>query len=171
MHSFLTSFYSSMSKKQVQIILTKNVESLGLRHQIKTVAAGFARNYLFPQNLAVPGTKGMLAQFSNRQDKLAKEEEGTVKQALESKKKLEETKLVIEAHASKDGTLFGSISAHDIAKKIEKDAGIKVEKRYIFIPTAIKKTGEYPVTLKLFRSVKARLKVVIESKGEQKEEE
>ena len=151
-----------MSTHQVRIILTKDVESLGLRHQIKIVAAGFARNYLFPQRLAIPGTPGMIAQFEKKQSKLATAEETTTAKAIETKKKLEAAPIHMTAAAAKDGMLYGSVSAQDIVEKIKKETETIVEKRFIFIPSTIKKAGEYTITLKLFRSVKARIKLIVD---------
>jgi large subunit ribosomal protein L9 len=150
-----------MSKKRVQVVLTKDVEDLGRKNQVKTVAAGYARNFLFPKSLAIIANSALLKQVESKQEEIEAGEKAAMATAQEQKKMLESQPIVFSAPATKDGTLFGSISVSDVAKKVSESSDLTVDHASIFISDPMKRTGEYTVSIKLFRSVKARLRVIV----------
>jgi large subunit ribosomal protein L9 len=150
-----------MGKKQVQVILTKDVENVGINGQIQTVSLGFAKNYLLPNAFATLGTKQSIAAALKKQDKIKERESQEAQAALALKVKLEEKPISMSVKASKDETLYGSVTKQDIIDQIAKTIDVVVEKKNVFLPQSIKKAGEYPVTIKLHKNAKAKARLVI----------
>ncbi len=150
-----------MATKQVQIILKQDVENVGIKGQIHRVSRGFAKNFLLPRGAATLGTKASLAAALKEQEALKELETQEAQKSLVIKQKLEEKPLSFSVKASKDEILYGSITKQDVADELMKVVGITVDKKNIFLPQSIKKAGEYPVTIKLLKNIKAKTRLVI----------
>lgn len=145
-----------------KLILTNEVSGLGEPGDVVEVKDGYARNYLIPRKLATPWTKGFEREVANIRKARKAREIATVEDARATAAQLGAEPLVVAAKAGEAGRLFGAVSTSAIADAAA-TKGITVDKRKIEIPTAIKTTGEYRVTVRLHPEVVAPVAVQVVS--------
>lgn len=139
----------------MELILLKNIDTLGYKHDIVTVKNGYGRNFLIPQGL------GVIANADNRKklEKLIAEEEA--KEAArkgeyeEMAAKLEGQTLKIAVKAGTSGKIFGSVTSVQIANALNEQLGMDVERRKIELPEDIKEMGSYKATINFHKEVSA----------------
>ncbi len=152
----------------MKVILNQDIDNLGEEGDIKDVAAGFARNYLIPQKLAVSHTKQNLVILESRRTIIEKKKEDKRSEALSLKEKLAEEEIVLTMPAGDSGKLFGSVNSAMISEELDKK-GYAIEKRKIEIPDKhIRMIGEHTVLVKLYGNEKADIKLKIEKAEEKK---
>lgn len=145
----------------MKVILTDDIEKLGGSNELVDVAEGYARNYLFPRSLAVPATKSALANLENMR-KITERRNARLKGAAEELAAQFAGKTVkLAAKAGTGGKIYGSITANDIAKQIQADLGIELDKKQVLLDDAIRAIGLYGVVLNLHRDVKPTLTVQV----------
>ena len=150
----------------MNIILRQDVEHLGTRGQVVKVAAGYARNFLLPKNLAVPATA------ANQKIVEQERQAGLRREAIEKGAAEELAKLVSAVtltsvqKAGESDTLFGSVTAKDIAEMLEKQ-GYNIDRKKIVLDAPIKTLGEHKVAIKLHREVTTEVTVVVNREEEQ----
>ena len=143
------------------VILMKDVKGSGKAGDVVKVSDGYARNMLLPKGLAKEATEGNIRSLE-KQNAIAAEKLAEQKAAAkEMAAKLEKITLKIESKGGDSGKLFGSITSKDIAEALEKQEGMKIDKKKIEMKTPIKQAGETEVTLKLFTEISAQLKVSV----------
>ena len=146
----------------MDVILLEDVEKLGTRGQIVKVAGGYGRNFLLPRKLAIAATvqnKKWVEQQRVKFLKLAAKEKG---EAEDLATIMQGVSVKFTRKAGEHGTLFGSVTAIDIAEKLA-EQGYQMDRRKIQLPTPLKLVGEYDVPIKLHREVSAIIKVKVES--------
>jgi len=148
----------------VQVVLRQDVDSLGLRGEVVNVARGYARNYLLPRGLAELATPGLVRELERRDAQRARHEAKTVDEAQEIAKRLETSELRFDVNAGPTGSLFGSVTATNVADKLWEDQKIRVDRRKLALQT-IKRIGRYTVPVELFGGVTAELRVVVAPEG------
>ncbi|MGI6697790.1 MAG: 50S ribosomal protein L9 [Clostridiales bacterium] len=145
----------------MEVILLKDVKGQGKKGEVVKVSDGYARNFLIPKGYAVEATeqgkKRLREQNAIMQRKRQTEEENAKKRA----EKISASSVEFEVKAGENGKLFGSITAKDISEALEKQHGIKVDKKKIVLPEPIKNIGEYKVEIKVYPEISAQLGVVI----------
>ncbi|HHW71399.1 MAG TPA: 50S ribosomal protein L9 [Clostridiales bacterium] len=147
----------------MKVILLEDVKNHGVKGDVVDVSPGYARNYLFPRNLAVEANKKNMAQLKERKKVEAKRMEQELKEAKELAKKLEGIKVALKAKSGEKGKLFGSITSKEIAEALEKQHGIKLDRRKIVLDEPIKTLGEIELDVKVYPEVTAKLKVSVEA--------
>lgn len=147
----------------MKVILLADVKGSGKKGDIINCSDGYARNFLLPRKLAVEATSGNLTDLNNHKASVEHKRAVNRENSAELKKRLESSKIVIEAKCGDNGKLFGAVTSMDIEKAIKKQVGIEVEKRKIVLPDTIKATGEYEITVKLFEDISAKVKAEIKS--------
>ncbi len=144
---------------KTEIILTSNVEGLGAESDQLSVAAGYARNYLFPRSLAIP----VSAANKKRLDALKKRREVREASELKSMQELGDSLskliLVIQVRSGEEGKMFGSITATTIAEELESQYEVHLERRKIHLEDPIRVIGDHEVELRLHPQVHTTLKV------------
>ncbi|MDN5331427.1 MAG: large subunit ribosomal protein [Tepidanaerobacteraceae bacterium] len=143
----------------MKVILLQDVKTLGKKGDLVDVADGYARNYLFPKNMAVEATPGNLAKLE--QEKKAKEKK-LARQKMEAEELAEKIKkchLTLKVKAGVQGKLYGSINSKNIAEALKEQCGIDIDKRKIQLDEPIKAFGSYEVPVKLHPEVEAKLTV------------
>ncbi|HBD64252.1 MAG TPA: 50S ribosomal protein L9 [Clostridiales bacterium] len=148
----------------MKVILLEDVKNVGKKGNIINAKDGYARNFLFPKNLAIEATPVNLKNLENaKQLQEAKE-----KEIYDEAKKLEEelTKItvVIKTKTGENGKLFGAVTTKEIAEYIEKDHGFAIDKKKYDLDEPIKSVGEYFVKIKLHSQVNAKVKVIVTEK-------
>ncbi|OGZ34455.1 MAG: 50S ribosomal protein L9 [Candidatus Portnoybacteria bacterium RBG_19FT_COMBO_36_7] len=144
----------------MKVILIKNVEKLGKKFDVKEVADGFARNFLFPKGLAKPVTEAALKELKTEKEKAELAAELDLKKTEEMVAALDGQEIEIQAKIGDDGNLFGSITTLKLLKALEA-RGFDIKKKQIKLEEPIKETGEHEVTLELDHGLEARIKVVV----------
>jgi len=144
----------------MKVILLDDIPKVGRRGEIRDVSAGYARNYLFPQKLALVASPGNLQNL----DQIKKRQEA---QAVAARVEAEAQARTIEAltlslarQASEEGRLYGSVGAQDLVTFLAQH-GITVEKRRVGLQEPIKALGEYTVPVRLHPEVTAQLRVTV----------
>ena len=148
----------------VDVILRADVEKVGLRGEVVSVARGYARNFLLPRGLAEEATPAKVAELRKREEQRARHEARTVEQAQEIAELLRKTVLRFDVQAGPTGTLFGSVTPTDIADEIWRARKIRVDRRKIGIDT-IKRIGRYQVPIELFQDVTAEVRTLVVPEG------
>jgi large subunit ribosomal protein L9 len=149
----------------MDVILLKDVEKVGLKGDVVNVARGYARNYLLPRRLAEPATPGRLAELERHQQLRARHEAQTVEQAQDTANALEGVELRFDRKAGPTGSLFGSVTATDIADELWNGRRIRVDRRKIDLPDALKRIGRYDIPLELFTDVSVDVRVLVVPEG------
>ena len=149
----------------MEVILLQDMDKLGTRGQIVKVADGYGRNYLLPKKLAVPATPQNRKWIQQQRVRFLKQEASEKVEAEELATLLEGVVVVVTRKAGEQGTLFGSVTAIDIAERLAAQ-GFNIDKRKIQLEAPLKVLGEYDVPIRLHREVTAPLKVKVESEAE-----
>jgi large subunit ribosomal protein L9 len=149
----------------MQVILRQDVEKLGLRGEVVEVAPGYARNYLLPRKLAETATPGKVAELRKHEEKRARQEAQSFDQAQEIVARLESEEIRFDVPAGETGTLFGSVTATDVAERVWADKRVRVDRRRLDLPESIKRIGRYQVPVELFPDVTATLRLAIVPEG------
>jgi large subunit ribosomal protein L9 len=149
----------------VDVILLQDVEKVGLKGDVVNVARGYARNFLLPRRLAEPATPGRVAELQRHQDLRARHEAQTVEQAQETAQALEGAELRFEKKAGPTGSLFGSVTATDIAEELWSGKRIRVDRKKIDLHDPLKRIGRYDVAIELFTDVAVDVRVLVVPEG------
>jgi large subunit ribosomal protein L9 len=148
----------------MDVLLCEDVDNLGQRGQVVRVRAGYGRNYLLPQKLAIKASAGNKKMLDDQRRLLAKREQRERLSAQTEGDKLQGLELRFERRVGEHGILFGSVTALDIAEAL-KERGLAVERRRIGLREHIKEVGEYDVVVKLHRDVNPSIKVIVRKEG------
>lgn len=148
---------------KTEVILTHNVVGLGAESDNVKVAAGYARNYLFPQGLAIPLTSANKRQIEALQKRRVEREAKELNSMTELASTLNKLTLVLHVKTGEDGKMFGSITAGTIADELRHQYDAQLDKRKIQLGHPIKSLGEHEVPLHLHHDVDCMLKVRVES--------
>ena len=146
----------------MKVILLKDVKGQGKKGEIVNVSDGYARNYLFPRNLAQEATAQNLNSARVKQDAAAHKKEMEKKNAQEMAKQLENKGVVIKAKCGSTGRLFGAITNAEIAEALNQQTGLELDKKKVVLANPIKELGEYTVTVKLYAGVQATIGLKVE---------
>ena len=149
----------------MDVILRQDVEKVGLRGEIVDVAPGFARNYLLPRKLAETATPAKVAELRKLEEKRARHEAQTFEQAQDIAQRLESSEIRFDVPAGETGTLFGSVTATDIAERVWDSEKVRIDRRKLDLPESIKRIGRYQVPLELFADVTATLRLAVVPEG------
>jgi len=147
----------------MQVILQKEVQSLGREGDVVKVAGGYANNFLIPKGLAIMATAGNLKQLEQRRSSIAKREVALKSDAEAEAAKLEGKSVTITVKAGAEGRLYGSITTKDIAAAIEEQLGLAVDRRRIEHSHPIKQTGNFMLKVKLYPEVEPVVEVKVRS--------
>lgn len=145
----------------MKVILLQDVKKFGAKGDVKEVAEGYARNFLFPRKLAVEATEGTMKDLALKKASEAKKKAQAVEDAKKLADRIEKLNLKLLTKVGEGGKLFGSITSKDIAEAVRAQFNIEVDKKKINLDNPIKSLGIYTVTVKLHPEVQAVFKVQI----------
>ena len=148
---------------KTEVILTHNIVGLGAESDQVKVAAGYARNYLFPQRMAIPMTMANKRQIEALRQRRAEREAHEFNTMTELAKGVAKLICIIKVKAGEDGKMFGSVTAGVIADELKHQFDISLDKRKIHLEHPIRALGDHEVELHLHAEVKGTLKVRVES--------
>lgn len=145
----------------MKVILKQDIKGVGKKDQIINAADGYAKNYLFPKNLAVPADTGNMNNLKAKKDSESFRKGEDLKESQALAEKMKTMTLEFKVKAGENGRLFGAITAKEIAETLKKDHNIVVDKKKIILPDGIKVAGVTTVDIKLNEGVVAKLKVMV----------
>jgi large subunit ribosomal protein L9 len=155
----------------MDVILRSDVEKLGLRGEVVSVARGYARNYLLPRGLAEAATPALVREVEKRDSNRARQEAKTVDEARAIASRIEALELRFDMNAGPTGALFGSVTATNVADRLWEDEKIRVDRRKVGVDT-IKRVGRFTVPVEVFGGdVVAELKLVVAPEGQEPPDE
>jgi large subunit ribosomal protein L9 len=148
---------------KTEVILIQNIVGLGGESDLVKVSAGYARNYLFPQGLAVPVTAANKRRLDALKKRRGEREAHEFNTMTELSKSISKLLAVLQVKTGDDGKMFGSVTAGMITDQLKTQFDIVLDKRKIHLEHPIKTLGEHDIELRLHAEVKATLKVRVES--------
>ncbi len=150
----------------MEVILKQDVDSLGLRGEVVNVARGYARNYLLPRGLAETATPALVRELEKRDAQRARHEAKTVDEAKAIADRIGAVELRFDVNAGPTGSLFGSVTATNVADRLWEQEKVRVDRRKLQMET-IKRVGRYTVPVELFAEVTAELHLAVAPEGEE----
>jgi large subunit ribosomal protein L9 len=150
----------------MDVVLRADVDKLGLRGEVVSVARGYARNFLLPRGLAEPATPGLLKEIERRDAQRARHEAKSTDEARAIATRLEALELRFDANAGPTGTLFGSVTATNVVDRLWEQEKVRVDRRKLQMDT-IRRIGRYTVPVELFADVTADLRLVVAPEGQE----
>ena len=148
---------------KTEVILTHNIVGLGGESDQVKVAAGYARNYLLPQGLAIPVSAGNKRRLEVLRQRRAEREAHEYNTMSELAKSITKLTCLVKMKSGDDGKLFGSVTSVTIADELQHQFDITLDRKKIHLDQPIRALGEYEIELRLHPEVKATLKVKVES--------
>ncbi|MBR4396166.1 MAG: 50S ribosomal protein L9 [Eubacteriaceae bacterium] len=145
----------------MKVILTENVEDLGKKMQIVDVKQGFANNFLFKKNLALPATKENIKKLEKELAEIAANEAELKALAEKNKELLDGYTMTMKVKSGPEGRLYGAVTTQEIADMLYTQKNINIDKRKIICDT-IKDLGTYDIRIKLHQQVEAVIKLEVE---------
>ena len=145
----------------MKVILKADIKGVGKKDQIINASDGYARNFLFPKNLAVEANAENMSKLKAKQDSNAFKKSQEKEEAERIAEKLSKIQLRIKVKSGSNGKIFGGVSSKEIAKNLEKQYQIKLDKKKIDLKETIKTLGMITVDIKLFEGVIGKVKVDI----------
>lgn len=148
---------------KIDVILIQNVVGLGAETDQIKVAAGYARNYLIPQGLAVPLSQGNKRRLEVLRQRRSEREAHELNAMSELGKSLSKVTLTLAVKTGDDGKMFGSVTSGSIADALKTQLDVALDKRKIHLERPIHSLGEHEIELRLHAEVRTTLKVVVKS--------
>jgi large subunit ribosomal protein L9 len=150
----------------MEVVLKQDVDALGLRGDVVNVARGYARNFLLPRGLAELATPGLKRELERRDEQRARHEAKSVDEARAIAARFDALELRFDVTAGPTGSLFGSVTATNVADRLWEAEKLRVDRRKLQMDT-IKRIGRYTVSFEVFPDVVAELKLVVAPEGEE----
>ena len=149
----------------MKVILRSDITNVGRQGEIKEVSAGFARNYLVPQKLAMQATPQNLKIWERERVKLEKQREEIIANAQILAQKLAAQEFGVTVKVGDNDKVFGSVTAASLVKVIAQ-AGFEINKRDILLAESIKQLGKFEISVRLHPEVIAKITVVVSGEKE-----
>ena len=143
----------------MKVVLLKDVKNVGKRDDILTVSDGYARNFLFPQKLAAEATPGALKEIQRKRAAQDAREAELRAEAQAKAELLKNKVIVLEVKCGDKGRLYGSVTAAEVAEALEKQHGIKADKRKIDIGDPIREVGMREISVWLYSGITTKMKL------------
>ena len=142
--------------------LLKDIKNVGKRDDILNVSDGYARNFLFPQKLAVEAKPGTLKEIERKRAAQDAREAELRTEALAKAELLKNKIIVLQVKCGDKGRLYGSVTAAEVAEALEKQHGIKADKRKIDIGDPIRETGIREISVWLYSGITTKMKLDVQ---------
>ena len=143
----------------MKVILKQDIKGVGKKDEVINANDGYARNFLFPKNLAVEANADNMAKLKAKKDgenfKKGKEKEEAIMQA----EKIKNITLTLKVKAGENGKIFGGVTAKEISENLKLKHNIEVDKKKIVLNETIKTLGRFNIDIKLYEGVNAKLNI------------
>jgi large subunit ribosomal protein L9 len=146
----------------MEVILVKDVDTLGESGNLVNVSDGYARNYLFPRSLAILSTTGAREDLKRRAAKIEEKNKKKHEADLKVAQTIESVGVLsLQARAGEQGKLFGAVTTKELASLISEKSGVTVDRKILKLSQPINRLGEYDVEIKLSQRVTAKLSIQV----------
>jgi len=146
----------------MKVVLLKDVKNMGKRDDILNVSDGYARNFLFPQKLAAEATPGTLKEIERKRAAQDAREAEMRAEAMAKAELLKNKVIVLQVKCGEKGRLYGSVTSAEVAEALEKQHGIKADKRKIELGDPIRETGIREISIWLYSGITTKMKLDIQ---------
>jgi len=147
----------------MKLILLKDDKNLGKKGDIVNAKDGYARNFLIKNGIALEATAGNMKILKNQREAKEAKELEILNEAKSLKEKIEQVQIVFKSTVGDNGKIFGSITNKDLSDKLDKEIGIKVDKKKIEVES-IKSLGSFTAKAKLHAKVQATINIIVTEK-------
>ena len=144
----------------MKVILLADVKGQGKKGELCNVSDGYARNFLFPKNLAIEANSAAMSELKSREDAKNHHKQEEINAANELAAKLNGKEVKLTAKAGASGKLFGAVTSKEIVAQIKKDFGIEIDKKKMSVAD-IKSFGTYSAEIKLYTGITAKITVSV----------
>ena len=144
----------------MKVVLLADVKGQGKKGELCNVSDGYARNFLFPKNLAIEANAAAMSELKSREEAKVHHKNEEIAAARDIASRLEGKTITIKAKAGANGKLFGSVTSKEISAEIGKTLGITVDRKKMTVAD-IKNFGEYTAEIKLYTGISAKLTVKV----------
>ncbi|MBU3091139.1 50S ribosomal protein L9 [Clostridium sp. CM028] len=144
----------------MKVILLKDIKGTGKKGDVINAADGYARNFLFPRQLAKEATDSNMHILNKKNDIERKKKTSEIEDAQKSANELKDKVIKIIGKAGENGKLFGAITTKDIAIALNKQCNLDIDKKKIVTDT-IKLLGTYEVEIKIYPEISTKIKVLV----------
>ena len=143
----------------MKVILKNDIKGVGKKNEVINASDGYARNFLFPRNLAVEATPENMQKLNSQNQAKQYKKDIEKEQAQAIAKRLESITVEVKVQAGENGKIFGSVSSKEIAESLEKQYKIVIDKKKIEIKEPIKVLGTRTIEARLFEGVIGKIKI------------
>jgi large subunit ribosomal protein L9 len=154
----------------MKVVLLEDLRGKGKAGEIKEVSKGYAKNFLLPRGLALVATPAVIKQVESKLEKERLQESVDHDKMVELAQQIEGKDIHLKARTGGGERLFGSVTAADIAKELNRSITTPVDKKKIDMEKPFRRSGTYEVAVKLASDIRPQIKVVIEAENEEKEQ-
>ncbi len=147
----------------MKVILLQDIKNVGKKDEIINANDGYARNFLFPKNLALEATKDNLLKLQAKKDSQNHKKNLEIEEFKKQANKINDITLELKVKAGANGKIFGGITAKEISEELKKQYNIEIDKKKIILKETIKNIGRFSVDIKFGDGVSAKLTLKIES--------
>ena len=141
----------------MKVILLQDIKNVGKKEQVIEANDGYARNFLFPKNLAIEATKDNMLKLQAKKTSEANKKKAEIEANKEIAKKLEKIELTIKAKAGENGKIFGGITSKEVSEELKKQHKYDIDKKKIVLKETIKNLGRFSAEIKFGDGVNAKL--------------
>lgn len=143
----------------MKVILKADIKGVGKKNEVINASDGYARNFLFPKNLAVEANSENMSKLQAQKDANQFRKDTEKEEAKNIAEKLTKIIIKIQVKAGENGKIFGGVSAKDISENLEKQHNIKIDKKKIDLKETIKTLGIHNIDVKLYEGVSGKIKI------------
>ena len=148
----------------MKVVLLSDVKGQGKKGQVVNVSDGYARNFLFPKNLATPADNQIMNELKGKEEARLRQIELEKQAARDTAEKLKTVTVKIKAQAGADSRIYGSVTSKEIAEQLAAQHKITIDKRKISLADPIKAFGTYLPEVKLYPEITGKITVVVSDK-------
>ena len=145
----------------MKVILLQDIKNVGRKDEIINANDGYARNFLFPKNLAIEATKDNLIKLQDKKNSQAHKKSLEIEEYKKQANKLKDITLELKVKAGAHGKIFGGVTAKEISEELKKQCNMDIDKKKIVLKETIKNIGRFSVDIKFGDGVNAKLGIEI----------
>ena len=146
----------------MKVILKADIKGVGKKNEVVNASDGYARNFLFPKNLAVEANAENMSKLQAQKDATQFRKDTEKEDAKKVAEKLTKIMVKVQVKAGENGKIFGGVTSKEIAEELKTTYKIEVDKKKVMLKENIKNLGRYNVDIKLYEGVTAKLTVSVE---------
>lgn len=144
----------------MKVILLQDVKGQGKKDDVVDVNEGYARNFLIKKGLAEAATANKINELNQKKASQAYHKQEEIKATRALAAEIKDKSFTVKIKVGKEGKVFGSVTAADIAQSL-KDSGYEVDKKKIILPAGLKTVGDYDIELRLMEGISTKIKVLV----------